>query len=90
MNMWTKIKPLFAEILSSKKALALIAAAIVWALAQAKVVASPDAILPLLGVLASYIVGQGVADIGKEKAKIDATTVKDLKATRGAKAANPK
>ena len=89
MNMWTKIKPLLSEILGSKKALALIAAAIVWILAQLKVVASPDAILPLLGVLAAYIVGQGVADIGKEKAKIDANTVKELKTKKATKTPNP-
>jgi len=68
--MWTKtIKPLLADILTSKKALALIASAIVWALAQAGVVATPEAILPLLGVISVYLLGQGIADKGKEAVK---------------------
>ena len=67
--MWNTIKPVLAQILTSKKALALLAAAIVWALAQAKVIASPSDILPLLGILATYILGQGLADNGKEAVK---------------------
>ena len=68
--MWKSIKPVLAQILTSKKALALIAAAIVWALAQEKIVASPSDILPLLGVVSVYILGQGVADSGKEAVKL--------------------
>ncbi len=32
---------------------------------------SQETLLPILGIIAVYIVGQGVADIGKEKAKVD-------------------
>ena len=68
--MWKSIKPVLAQILTSKKALALIAAAIVWALAQAKIVASPSDILPLLGVVSAYLISQGIADNGKEAVKV--------------------
>lgn len=67
--MWNKIKPILADILGSKKALALIAGAIVWALAQADIVATPEAILPLLGIISVYLLGQGIADNGKEAVK---------------------
>lgn len=75
-----KFKDTILQLVTSKKALALLAGAIVWALAQAGVVASPDAILPLLALIASYVVGQGLADVGKEKKKIEAEMVKDIKA----------
>lgn len=74
--MWKKtIKPLLGEILTSKKALAMIAGAIVWALAQAGIVASPDAILPLLGVIGMYLLGQGIADNGKSATKLAADSL---------------
>ena len=73
--MWKEIKPVLGQILKSKKALALIAGAIVWGLAQAGVGASPDQVLPLLGFIASYLVGQGIADKGKEEAKIIAASL---------------
>ena len=63
------IKDVLKELLTSKKALALLAAAIVWGLAQAGIVATPTDILPLLGVISAYLVGQGIADKGKEAVK---------------------
>lgn len=78
--MWKSIKPVLAQLLTSKKALAALAAALVWALAQAGIVASPEQILPLLGVLAAYIAGQGLADIGKEAKKVEGETIKELAA----------
>ena len=59
------IKKTLIELATSKKALALFAGFIVWALAQAGVVATPDAILPILGLIAAYIGGQGLADFRK-------------------------
>ena len=60
------------EIIHSKKALAAIAGLIVmvankllgWELAQ-------DTIIDYLSIIGFYIVGQGIADHGKEKAKIE-------------------
>lgn len=78
--MWKSIKPVLKQILTSKKALATLAAVIAWALAQAGVGVTPEQILPLLGVLASFVVGQGLADIGKERAKVEGETIKELAA----------
>lgn len=68
--MWKAIKPVLGQILSSKKALALIAGAIVWALSLVDIGANEAQILPLLGLVASYLIGQGIADSGKEAAKV--------------------
>jgi len=73
--MWKTIKPILGQILSSKKALALITGAIVWALSQAGIGASEAQVLPLLGFIASYILGQGIADLGKEEAKVIAKSL---------------
>lgn len=73
-----KIKETIIGLATSKKALALLAGAIVWALAQAGIVATPDAILPLLGLIAAYVAGQGLADIGKEAKKLEVEAIKGL------------
>lgn len=70
--MWKILKPVIVQFLSSKKALATLAAIIVWSLAQAGIVFSVDAIIPILGLVATYVLGQGFADIGKEKIRIEA------------------
>ena len=59
------LKKTLIELATSKKALALLAGFIVWALAQANIGATPDAILPILGLIAAYITGQGLADFRK-------------------------
>ena len=71
--MWKSIKPTLVELATSKKALALLTGAIIWLLAQLKIVATPDQILPLLALIASYIAGQGLADFRKvgDKAMAD-------------------
>ena len=80
MSILKEIKPVLGQILKSKKALALISGGIIWALAQAGIVASPEQILPVLGLISAYILGQGVADVGKEKAKIEAAAIAELPA----------
>lgn len=83
------VKPILAQIFSSKKALATIAGAIVWALAQAGVGASPAAVLPLLGIIGTYVLGQGMADIGKEKALAEIAGVKEMAAVSLGKPQQP-
>lgn len=73
--MWTFIKPVLGQILSSKKALAMIAGAIIWALAQAGIGASEAQVLPLLAFIASYLLSQGLADFRKEGDKIVAASL---------------
>lgn len=64
--MWTSIKPVLAKIFSSRKALSLIAGGIVWGLAQFGLVTTPEQVLPLLGLIGFYMLGQGLADFRKE------------------------
>lgn len=60
------------ELFKSKKFLAALAGAAVVVLNKAIGLELPEAdVLKILGVIASYIVGQGIADHGKEKAKIE-------------------
>lgn len=60
------------ELLASKKFLAALAGAAVVVLNKAIGLELPEAdVLKILGVIASYIVGQGIADHGKEKAKVE-------------------
>ncbi len=60
------------ELFKSKKFLAAIAGAAVVVLNKAIGLEIPETdVLKILGVVASYIVGQGIADHGKEKAKIE-------------------
>lgn len=67
--MWKALKPVLAQIFTSKKALATMAGAIVWVLAQVGVVATPAAVLPLLGLISIFVMGQSIADHGKEAVK---------------------
>jgi uncharacterized membrane protein (DUF441 family) len=60
------VKDLLKTFLTSKKALALLAGALVWALAKAGVLIPEESVLEILLLIAAYIVGQGLADNGKE------------------------
>jgi len=64
--MWDAIK----GILGSKKALAAIAGVVVSLVAKLGVDLPTDALVAILAPIMAYIVGQGVADIGKEAAKV--------------------
>jgi hypothetical protein len=60
------VKDLLKTFLTSKKALALLAGAVVWGLAKAGVLIPEESVLEILVLIAAYIVGQGIADNGKE------------------------
>ncbi len=83
--MWKKIKPVLEQVLTSKKALAMLAGALVWVLAQAGVTATPEQILPVLVLIATYILGQGLADIGKEANKVVADSLGKPQASKAKK-----
>ena len=59
------------EFLRSKKAMTAIAAAIVAGAAKFGLDVTTDELMPILSPLMAYIVGQGIADHGKERAKIE-------------------
>lgn len=83
--MWKAIKPVLAQIFTSKKALYTLAGIIVWLLAKAGVILSEDAVLPILGAIGVLVLGQGMADFGKEGAKEAGKTAEKL----AAKASDP-
>ena len=58
-------------LLESKKAIAAIAATLVAILGKAGLEVSTEELMPILTPLMAYIVGQGIADHGKERAKIE-------------------
>jgi uncharacterized membrane protein (DUF441 family) len=61
---------LFKQLLTSKKALAAIAGFIVAAVGRVGLDLDPDAVTQVLAPIVAYIVGQGIADAGKEAMKI--------------------
>jgi len=61
-------------ILSSKKALAAIVGVVVSLVAKLGIDLPTEALLAILTPILAYILGQGVADIGKEAAKSEAKT----------------
>jgi len=75
--MWKTIRPTLAKIFGSRKALAAIAGSIVWALSQFGLVTTPEQVLPLLGLIGFYLLGQGLADFRSvgDKAHADAYTL---------------
>lgn len=77
-GLWDIGKGLFKELLQSKKFTALVLGAVanLAAFGAAKVGLSEEQALSasthISGLVGAYILGQGVADAGKEKAKIEA------------------
>ena len=69
--MWEALK----GVLSSKKALMAFVSILVWVVAKTGLEYDAADILPIVAPLWAYIFGQGLADLGKEKAKVDAETV---------------
>ena len=58
-----------ADLFRSKKALTAMATVIVAGVGKLGLEMTTDELLPILGPLVAYIVGQGIADNGKEAAK---------------------
>ena len=61
----------FKDMFASKKFLVAITAVLVSVGAKVGLNVANDVLLPVVVLVASYIVGQGIADAGKEKAKIE-------------------
>lgn len=60
------------DLLSSKKFLVAVLSIVVWAIGKAGLSLTVEQLLPIVGPLWVYIFGQGLADLGKEKAKVEA------------------
>ncbi len=65
------MKQAFKDMFASKKFLVAITAVLVSVGAKVGLNVANDVLLPVVVLVASYIVGQGIADAGKEKAKIE-------------------
>lgn len=85
--MWKTIKPMLASLFGSKKFLAMLAGVLVWLSSKAGLGLSESDVMPLLLLIGGYIGAQGLADIGKEKAKVEKATVKELHAEAAKSAA---
>ena len=59
------LKRLALEILTSKKALATFAGVLIVATNRLGLQLSEDAVTQIIGAIAAYVVGQGLADFGK-------------------------
>ena len=68
--LWDTVKAL----LGSKKFLAALIAAIVWVAGKAGLHASTEMVSGIVGPIVAYVLGQGIADHGKEAAKIAAAS----------------
>lgn len=66
------------ELFGSKKFVALLAGMLAVVLKAAGVPIGEDVLLPVLGLVASYILGQGIADNGKEATKLQVKAAKEL------------
>lgn len=69
------MKKAVAELFSSKKFLVMITAILAYALARVGWDVDPKQIDTIMQVVAGYLVGQGIADHGKEAAKISQSDV---------------
>ena len=65
------MKQALKDLLASKKFLVTLAAILVYVGGKLGLNLTTDQLMPVLALLASFVVGQGVADMGKEKAKVD-------------------
>lgn len=79
--MGSTIKNLLLGLIGSKKFVVFVSGAIVALLAKYKFEADATVIQGLIAMVAAYLIGQGIADNGKEAAKVkpaqvEATTLK--------------
>jgi hypothetical protein len=65
------MKELLKQILTSKKAWATIAAILVWVLGRVGWDVDAEELLPVVGALCAFVVGQALADVGKEAKKLE-------------------
>lgn len=65
------MKKVLLSLISSKKFIAMIVGLILTMLAKANIGLSEASVTEIVALIMSYIVGQGIADHGKEKAKIE-------------------
>jgi uncharacterized membrane protein (DUF441 family) len=65
------MREMIRSLLSSKKAVAAIAGVVVIGASRAGIVLPTEATHDLVAVVVAYLIGQGLADVGKEAAKVE-------------------
>lgn len=70
-NFWKAVKPLLAQVFTSKKALATMAGVVVALLGKLGVQLPLEVTISILGLIGTYVIGQGIADNGKEAVKAE-------------------
>lgn len=83
------MKDVLKSLFASKKFLALLAGLLAWLIGKAGLDLPADDLLPMLGVISVYLLGQGVADHGKEAAKIIAAAQPPANSNAAAKSDPP-
>lgn len=68
---WNVVKPLLAQVFTSKKALATMAGVVVALLGKLGVTLPLEMTVSILGLIGAYVIGQGIADNGKEAVKAE-------------------
>lgn len=68
------IPPVVKDLLSSKKFIVMLAALIVASASKAGLDLNEELVNQILAMAAAYVVGQGIADHGKEAAKVSAAS----------------
>jgi len=66
------MKELLKTLLTSKKFLATLVSLCVWVLGRFGLDVDAERLLPVVAIIGAYVVGQGIADSGKEAAKVQA------------------
>ena len=65
------MKKVLAELFTSKKFIGFLVGIVLSILSKKGIAVPPELATEIVALTASYVVGQGLADMGKEKAKIE-------------------
>lgn len=71
---WEAVRRLFASLLTSRKVVTALVGLVVLACARRGIILEPDMVAEVVTIFAVLIGAQGLADTGKEKARVEAQT----------------
>jgi len=82
MKILSAIKGVLASLFGSKKFVALLMGVAIWLGSKIGLNLTEAQLLPILALIGTYIGAQGVADLGKSKAIVEAEAAKALSAAK--------